>query len=132
MKFNVLCNNLFVEQEDASQPPVQDVAPQDNIPTPDKFDDVEPMPVPDTNNGPIQQILNRILAMAKELNDPQNPQSIQNQLFDLEDPNSIFAGISKLSSNVNRAAESLLTITNEIATLMASAKLKARDLAKLK
>ena len=133
MKFNVLCDNLIIEQDEVNQQSAQPAVPVDTTPQPENFDDVEPMPQVDvTDKSPLSTILARLLEIANELNGPQNQDSIQNKLFSLESPNSIYTGISKLTGEVNRAAGSLLDLSNNLATLIASAKTRARDLARIK
>ncbi len=134
MKFNVLIDNLIIEQDEVNQqPPVEQPAPKTNVPSPDNFDDVEPMPqVNPSKEGPIRPILERLLQIAEELNGPNNEESLQNKIFNLEGPNSIYSGISKLAGHITKAAEHLYNLSNELTTLKTSAVTRARDLAKIK
>jgi len=146
MKFDVLHSNLLFEADEAPAPtaapapppaeqPVADnqasAAPNvDNIPTPDKFDDVQPMPKgPTVAQQKIEDLITRLTQMAEELNGAKVENSIQQIIYGLDTNNSVYSGISKVSNDVTSAAGYILDVANALSQFAISSTKRARDLA---
>jgi len=146
MKFDVLHSNLLFEADEAPAPtaapapppaeqPVADnqasAAPNvDKILTPDKFDDVQPMPKgPTVAQQKIEDLITRLTQMAEELNGAKVENSIQQIIYGLDTNNSVYSGISKVSNDVTSAAGYILDVANALSQFAISSTKRARDLA---
>jgi hypothetical protein len=147
MKFDVLHSNLLLEADEApapapaatepppaNQPAPGDQAPAapdtDKIPTPEKFDDVQPMPKgPTVAQQKIEELITRLTQMAEELNGVKTENSIQQVIYSLDSNNSVYAGISKVSNDVTSAAGYILDVANALSQFAISSTKRARDLA---
>lgn len=130
MKFDELYNQVFLAEQ---------ITDPDEIPTPDKFDDVEPAPLPGKetalptgdedlvpsegsgDEGTIRQFMDELEQLSDKLNGVDG-NSLQQLLKQLDKPGTPFEGIAgKLSSDVTRASEILLSISEQLKTFIISA-----------
>jgi hypothetical protein len=137
MKFEDLYDKVFVaEVEQKEAPNNLEVA------MPEDFDDVEPMPLPDTSKATdvegsesedmssvvapetssnIQDYITKIEDFANSLNDPQES-SLQTLVSTLDKPGTPFDGISsRTKSEIVRAAEILRSISEQLKSFIISA-----------
>lgn len=128
MKFDVLVKNLFNEDVTDEQPAA--VAPEvqpetgsaDNIPTPDRFDDVKPMPQsPGVDIEEVRQKIAGLVKMADALNGLGEEESLQSYFTRVN--RGALDGISKVvKSNIEAAAGYLLDTANALNTIVIQAK----------
>ena len=130
MKFDVLVKNLFNEDVTYEQPAAGAVAPEvqpetgstDNIPTPDRFDDVKPMPQsPGVDIEEVKQKIAGLVKMADALNGLGEEESLQSYFTRVN--RGALDGISKVvKSNIEAAAGYLLDTANALNTIVIQAK----------
>lgn len=119
MKFDDLYNRVFIAEQDLPSDPNTDVA------HPDDFDDVDPIPLPSpaevtsgTANPPVTT--SSLTEYMKSCNDfAEKLQSgagdcLQSLIMSLDKPLTPYEGISKLSSDIEDAAEKLRRISGRL------------------
>lgn len=120
MKFDDLYNRVFIAEQDLPSDPNSEVA------SPEDFDDVDPIPLPSpaevtggaSGNPPVTT--SSLTEYMKQCNDfaekLQNGAGdcLQSLIMSLDKPLTPFEGISKLSSDVEDAAEKLRRISGRL------------------
>jgi hypothetical protein len=120
MKFDDLYNRVFVKE----------AAPSDvntEVATPEDFDDVDPIPLPEPaaatdaaaatpamqTSSSITEYMKQCLDFAEKLQSA-NGDCLQSLILSLDKPATPFEGISRLSTDVENAAEKLKSISGRI------------------
>lgn len=144
MKFDTLYNNLIIEQDNMPVPPEQDIpqsaeqptaqdAAINKVPHPDNFDDVKPMPPVETDSvqEKLKQQIAKLVKLAQEVNGFEgSAPSIQQEIYSLDQPGSVYNGISGVVANdITSAAGSLLDAANKLSKFVISTSKRAQDLA---
>jgi hypothetical protein len=139
MKFEDLYNKVFVSEEQQKEP-----ADNTEVAMPEDFDDVKPMPLPETPEATndmsseteeeqpapavspetstnVQDYITKLEDFANNLNDPQGS-SLQTLVSNLDRPGTPFEGISnRTKTEIVRAAEILRSISEQLKSFIINA-----------
>lgn len=143
MKFDELFNNVYLTEQDAKEgEESSDKEPttSSTVPTPEDFDDVEPMPLPAQNEQPVSDANSETTApsaapsattlkdyvfqledFAEKLNGVEG-NSLQSLVSSLDRPGTPFDGISsRTKGEIVRVAETLLSISEKLKSFIINA-----------
>lgn len=120
MKFDDLYNRVFLAEQDLPSDPNTDVA------SPEDFDDVDPIPLPSPdevlntgaaptvpNAGSLSDYMKQCNEFADKLQN-ESGNCLQSLVMSLDKPLTPFEGISRLSSDIEDAAEKLKRISGRL------------------
>lgn len=121
MKFDDLYNRVFLAEQDLPSDPNSEVA------SPEDFDDVDPIPLPSPediqkpggaapvvpNSSSLTDYMNQCNEFADKLQSASG-NCLQALIMSLDKPLTPFEGISKLSSDIEDAAEKLRRISGRL------------------
>lgn len=143
MKFTELYSKIFVSEQDTlskaeADDLAADVPPSEEVPMPEDFNDVEPMPVPeiptdatgeeedgsvvaaDTTTS-LNDYVDKLTAFADTLNNPEG-NSLHTFVANLDKEGTPFDGISaRTKAEIVRAAEIMRTISEQLKSFMVNA-----------